>query len=178
MSKPLMPKATAIWLIENTSLTFHQIAEFCGLHPLEVQAIANGESSEKMLEFNPITHGQLTQEEIDRCSQDPTQRLEIVPRELPALSAKSKKRYIPINRRNDKPDGILWLLKNYPKLSETHIIRLLGTTKKTIRSIRDRTHWNRDNFKPRHPVDLALCTKEDFDEIVQSEDEPKKSSTS
>ena len=166
MSKPLMPKATAIWLIDNTSLTFLQIAEFCGLHLLEIQALANEESNEKMLEFNPIIHGQLTLEEIQRCSQDPNARLEMVPRDLSALSKKAKTRYIPPSRRNDKPDGILWLLNNYPKLSETKITRLLGTTKKMIQSIRERTYWNRANLKPRHPVDLALCTQEEFENVV------------
>ena len=171
MSKLLMPKATAIWLIENTCLTFTQIADFCNLHTLEIQAIANGESNERMLDFNPITHGQLTQEEIDRCSQDPSARLEMVPRDVYS----SKKRYIPLSRRNDKPDGILWLLKNYPKLSENQIIRLLRTTKKTIRAIQERSHWNRDNLKPRHPVDLDLCSQEDFDQTIRQEGlDPKK----
>ena len=168
MGQVLMPKATAVWLIENTALTFDQVSEFCGLHPLEVQSIADGEVAIGMAGFDPITNGQLTKEEIDRCSEDPTAKLEMaeinVPRPTPRTSGP---RYTPVARRQDRPDGIAWLLRNFPELSDGQIARLVGTTKPTINGIRDRTHWNIANIKPRDPVALGLCGREDLSAAIE-----------
>lgn len=168
MGQVLMPKATAVWLIENTALTFDQVADFCGLHPLEVQSIADGEVAIGMAGFDPITNGQLTKEEIDRCSEDPTAKLQLaeinVPRPTPRTSGP---RYTPVARRQDRPDGIAWLLRNFPELSDGQIARLVGTTKPTINGIRDRTHWNIANIKPRDPVALGLCGREDLSAAIE-----------
>lgn len=167
MAQPLMPKATAVWLIENTALTFTQIAEFCGLHELEVQAIADGEVAVGMLGMDPVANGQLTHEEIARCQADPALRLEIARRALPTTATRSRgPRYTPIAKRGDKPDAISWLLKNHPELSDASISRLIGTTKPTINAVRDRTHWNSTNIKPRHPVELGLCKTTELNDLV------------
>jgi len=171
MAAPLMPKATAVWLVENTSLTFDQIADFCELHPLEIQAIADGEVANQMQGLDPVANGQTTTEEIERCQADPEARLKLSPQALPPQVFKHKgPRYTPISKRQDKPDAIAFLLKSHPELSDTQITKLIGTTKPTIAAVRDRTHWNsatavRDrthwnsaNIKPRHPVELGLCT--------------------
>lgn len=167
MSLPLMPKATAVWLIENTSLTFVQIAEFCGLHILEVQAIADGEVATGMNGFDPIANGQLTSDEIARCEKDQSLRLKLLEQEDVLGHKKKKARYTPVSRRQDRPDAIAWVLKNHPELSMTQMTKLLGTTKSTIVSIRDRTHWNVQNIRPRHPVILGLCSQKDLDEAVR-----------
>src|SRR5580704_4826938 len=152
MPAPLMPKATAVWLVENTSLTFEQIADFCQLHPLEVQAIADG---------------QTTAEEIARCQADPEARLKLSPKAVPEQYVKHKgPRYTPIAKRQDKPDAIAFLLKSHPELSDGQISKLIGTTKPTIAAVRDRTHWNSPNIKPRHPVGLGLCTIEELEEAI------------
>ena len=167
MGQVLMPKATAVWLIENTALTFDQVAEFCSLHPLEVQSIADGEVAIGMAGFNPITNGQLTQEEIDRCSEDPTAKLEMAEINVPRPSPRtSGPRYTPVARRQDRPDGIAWLLRNFPELTDGQIARLVGTTKPTINGIRDRSHWNIANIKPRDPVALGLCGREDLSAAI------------
>ena len=159
MALPLMPKATAVWLVENTSLTFDQIGEFCGLHALEVQAIADGEVAVQMQGLDPVANGQLTLEEIERCQKDPTARLKLAKEAMPVPLVKHRgPRYTPIAKRQDKPDAISWLLKNHPELSDGQISKLVGTTKPTIAAVRDRTHWNSPNIKPRHPVALGLCT--------------------
>jgi len=159
MALPLMPKATAVWLVENTSLTFDQIGEFCGLHPLEVQAIADGEVAVQMQGLDPIANGQLTLEEIERCQKDPAARLKLLAEAVPVPVVKHRgPRYTPIAKRQDKPDAISWLLKSHPELSDGQISKLVGTTKPTIQAVRDRTHWNSPNIKPRHPVALGLCT--------------------
>ena len=159
MAAPLMPKATAVWLVENTSLTFDQIADFCELHPLEIQAIADGEVANQMQGLDPVANGQTTTEEIERCQADPEARLKLSPQALPPQVFKHKgPRYTPISKRQDKPDAIAFLLKSHPELSETQITKLIGTTKPTIAAVRDRTHWNSPNIKPRHPVELGLCT--------------------
>ena len=159
MAVPLMPKATAVWLVENTSLTFEQIADFCGLHPLEIQAIADGEVANQMQGLDPVANGQTTAEEIARCQADPQARLKLSPQALPPQLFRHKgPRYTPIAKRQDKPDAIAFLLKTYPELSEAQISKLIGTTKPTIAAVRDRTHWNSANIKPRHPVELGLCT--------------------
>ena len=167
MAAPLMPKATAVWLVENTSLTFEQIAEFCGLHPLEVQAIADGEVATQMQGLDPIANGQTTKEEIERCQRDPEARLKLAPQAIPPQLHKHKgPRYTPIAKRQDKPDAIMYLLRNHPELSDAQISKLIGTTKPTIAAVRDRTHWNSANIKPRHPVGLGLCTLQELDEAV------------
>ncbi len=168
MTKPLMPKATAVWLIQNTALTFDQIAEFCGLHPLEVQGIADGEVAVGMVGLDPVTNGQVTQEEIDRGVKDPTARLQIAKREIPMPATRTKgPRYTPVSKRQDKPDAIAWLLRHHPELADSQIARLIGTTKPTIQAIRDRTHWNSPNIRPKDPVLLGLCTQTDLNSAVE-----------
>jgi len=167
MAQPLMPKATAVWLIENTSLGFDQIADFCGLHELEVQAIADGEVAVGMVGVDPVAAGQLTQQEIDRCAADPSARLRMAAPDFPMPAARTKgPRYTPVTKRGDKPDAIAWLLKNHPELSDAAISRLIGTTKPTINAVRDKTHWNAPNIKPRSPVLLGLCRQADLDEAL------------
>lgn len=167
MAQPLMPKATAVWLIENTTLSFEQIAEFCGLHALEVQAIADGEVASGMVGLDPVANGQVAKEEITRCEADPDAKLKMLHQTLPAPAVRTKgPRYTPVTKRGDKPDGIAWLLKTHPELSDAQISRLIGTTKPTIAAIRDRTHWNSPNIKPRHPAQLGLCSQRELDEAI------------
>jgi len=148
-------------------LTFDQIADFCGLHPLEVQAIADGEVAVQMQGLDPVANGQTTAEEIERCQADPEARLKLSPQALPPQLVKHKgPRYTPISKRQDKPDAIAFLLKNHPELSDTNISKLIGTTKPTIAAVRDRTHWNSPNLKPRHPVELGLCTFDEFERAL------------
>jgi len=159
-----MPKATAVWLVENTALTFEQIADFCELHPLEIQAIADGEVANQMQGLDPVANGQTTAEEIARCQADPEARLELAPQAAPVqLVRRTGPRYTPIAKRQDKPDAIAFLLRSHPELSDTQISKLIGTTKPTIAAVRDRTHWNSPNIKPRHPVELGLCTFAEFE---------------
>jgi len=175
MSLPLMPRATAVWLVENTPLTFDQIGEFTGLHGLEVQAIADGEVSTQMHGLDPVANGQLTQEELDRCIKDPNARLKLAKEALPEQVVKHKgPRYTPIAKRQDKPDAIAWLTKNHPELTDAQISKLIGTTKPTIAAIRERTHWNAPNIKPRHPVSLGLCTMAELDAAVARANRGKK----
>jgi len=163
MSQVLMPKATAVWLIENTALTFNQISDFCGLHPLEVQSIADGEASIGMVGYDPITNGQLTKEEIERCGADPNTKLELAEVNVPRPTTRTKgPRYTPVTRRQDRPDAIAWLVKNFPQLSDGQISKLVGTTKPTINGVRNRTHWNINNIKPRDPVALGLVSRDDL----------------
>ena len=167
MALPLMPKATAVWLVENTSLTFEQIAAFCGLHSLEVQAIADGEVAVGMVGLDPVANGQLTKAEIERCERNQDLRLKLLVPDLPLPAARSKgPRYTPITKRGDKPDAIAWLLKHHPELSDAQLCRLIGTTKPTIAAVRDRTHWNAPNIKPRNPVLLGLCTQRELEEAL------------
>lgn len=165
MSQLLMPRATAVWLVANTSLSFDQIAEFCGLHVLEVQAIADEEVAVGMHGLDPVANGQLTQEELDRVQKDPAARLKMIATDnLPQPVSRNKgPRYTPIAKRGDKPDAISWLVKNYPDMTDGQIGKLLGTTKSTIAAVRDRTHWNTANIRPRNPVALGLCTQADLD---------------
>jgi uncharacterized protein len=166
-NRPLMPKATAVWLVDNTSLTFEQIADFCGLHPLEVQAIADGEVAIQMQGLDPVANGQTTAEEIERAQADPDARLKLSDQAVPQQFVKHKgPRYTPISKRQDKPDAIMYLLRSHPELSDGQISKLIGTTKPTIAAVRDRTHWNSPNIKPRHPVGLGLCTMEELDRAV------------
>jgi len=168
MGAPLMPKATAVWLIDNTKLTFQQIAEFCHLHLLEVQAIADGEAAIGMVGYNPIDSGQLTLAEIQRCEPDPQTRLVLTPPVTPeSLLGKKSRRYTPVAKRQDKPDAIAWILKYYPDVSEAQICRLLSTTPSLIKAVRQRTHWNAANIKPRNPVQIGLCSQTDLDQVLQ-----------
>ena len=167
MAHPLMPKATAVWLIDNTMLSFEQIAAFCGLHDLEVQALADGEVAPGMQGLDPIARGELTQDEINRCQDDPTGRLEIAKATTPLPKARSKgARYTPVSKRGDRPNAIAWLLKNYPELSDPQISKLVGTTKPTINAIRDRSHWNTPNIKPQNPVGLGICSGSDLEKLI------------
>ena len=167
MAIPLMPKATALWLVENTSLTFEQIAEFCGLHILEVQAIADGEVGQNLIPFDPIVNNQLSLEEIQRCEKDSAARLALqTPPEF-IFEKKSKgARYTPLSRRGNRPSAIAWILKNYPTVKDADICKLLGTTKNTIESIRNRTHKDSQSLKPSNPVTLGLCSQEELDAII------------
>lgn len=168
MSRPLMPKATAVWLVENTTLTFEQIAAFCGLHALEIQAIADGDVAVGIVGKNPLVQGILTQEDITACEQDPSRPLTFVTNDVPDVQRRSKgPRYTPVTKRADKPDGIAYLLKYYPDIPDAQIVRLLGTTKSTIDNIRNRTHPNIVNIKPTDPVQLGLCSRADLDALIQ-----------
>ena len=166
---PLMPKATAVWLVENTALTFRQIAEFCTLHELEVKGIADGDVAQGIKGLDPVTGGQLTREEIETGEQDPNYRLKILEPKVNIPVQKSTKgpRYTPVSKRGDRPDAIAWLLRYHPELSDAQVMKLVGTTKTTIAAIRDRTHWNAANIKPVDPVSLGLCSQLDLDFAVQ-----------
>lgn len=166
--KPLMPKATAVWLIENTGLTFRQIGAFCGLHDLEIQSIADDEVAVGMVGYDPIANGQLTKEEIERCEADSAERLKMATSTVPRPATRTKgPRYTPVARRGDKPDAIAWLVKHFPNLKDAQISRLIGTTKPTITAIRDRSHWNMASITARDPVGLGLCNRQDLDKEVQ-----------
>ena len=166
--KPLMPKATAVWLVENTSLSFDQIAEFCGLHHHEVKGIADGDVAQCIKGMDPIASGQLSREEIKRGEADPDYRLRLQESkvEIPPVKTKRGPRYTPVSRRQDRPNAVMWLLRNHPELKDSQIIRLVGTTKPTIAAIRERTHWNASNLTPQDPVTLGLCSQIDLDNEV------------
>ncbi len=171
MTLPLMPKATAVWLIDKTGLTFTQIAEFCGMHPLEVQAIADGEVGGGINGYDPVKNNQLTAEEIKRCEANPNAKLKLIASPNPVARRAKGARYTPVAKRHDRPDAIAFILRQFPQLSETQIVRLLGTTKDTITKIRNREHWNSPNIKPRDPVILGLCTQTDLNAAVQAANE-------
>ncbi|MGH6846041.1 MAG: DUF1013 domain-containing protein [Methylocella sp.] len=162
---PLMPKATAVWLVENTSLTFEQIANFCKLHPLEVKGIADGEVAAGIKGHDPITSGQLTREEIAAAEAEEKRQLQLAVSKvrLPGPGRKRGARYTPLSRRQDRPNAILWLVRNHPELKDAQIMRLAGTTKTTLQAIRDRTHWNSAALTPADPVTLGLCSQIDLD---------------
>ena len=162
-----MPKATAVWLIDNTTLTFEQVANCCQLHELEVQAIADGEVAIGIQGLDPVVGGELTKDEIERCEADPAARLKMAKQLIPQPKKRLKgARYTPVSKRQDRPDAIAWLLRNYPELNDAQISRLIGTTKPTINAIRDRTHWNTTNIKPQNPVGLGLCTGDNLEKVV------------
>lgn len=170
MSKaPLMPKATAVWLVDNTSLTFEQIAEFCGLHVLEVKGIADGDVAHGIKGMDPISSGQLSREEIARAQKDSSYHIQLSESkvEIPEIKKKRSPRYTPVSRRQDRPNAILWLLKRHPELKDSQLMRLVGTTKPTIEAIRERTHWNSANLQPLDPVTLGLCSQTELDAAVQ-----------
>lgn len=166
---PLMPKATAVWLIDNTRLTFSQIADYCHLHELEVKGIADGDVAQGIKGLDPVASGQLAREEIEKGEADSSYRLKISVTKtgIPVTKAKRGPRYTPVSRRQDRPDAIAWLLRHHPELSDAQVMKLVGTTKPTIQAIRDRTHWNASNIKPVDPVTLGLCTQLDLDLAVQ-----------
>lgn len=167
---PLLPKATAIWLIENTSLTFKQIADFCGIHEFEIKGMADGEVAQSIKGLDPVANGQLTVEEIERCSKDPQSSLQIVissAYELMNNKKKQRAKYTPIARRQDKPDAIYWLLRNYPTIQDNQILKLMGTTKSTIAAIRDRSHWNMKSIHARDPVLLGICSQVELNKIIE-----------
>ena len=167
MALPLMRKATAVWLVENTSLTFMQIANFCGLHELEVSGIADGEVASGIRGMDPITSNQLTSEEIKRCELDPNSKLELIIN--PATIGETKRRgprYTPLSKRQDKPAAIAWLVKFYPEIADSQIIKLVGTTKPTIKAVRERSHWNITNIVPTDPVLLGLCKQVELDSTL------------
>jgi hypothetical protein len=164
----LMPKATAVWLIENTSLAFNQIADFCGLHPLEVQGIANEDVAKGIRGVDPIAGGFLSREEIARGEADDTYKLKPLEQkriDLPQVK-KRQGRYTPIARRQDRPDAIAWFLKNHPEVPDSKVVKLIGTTKATIDQVRNRQHWNSNNIKPVDPVSLGLCSQIELDAVV------------
>jgi hypothetical protein len=171
MTLPLMPKATAVWLIEKTALTFTQIAEFCGMHPLEVQAIADGEVAQGIVGYDPVANGQLTLSEIHRGEADPHSRLTLAASTMPLPKRSKGARYTPVAKRNDRPDAIAFVLRNFPQLTEAQVVKLLGTTKETIQKVRDRAHWNSANIKPRDPVILGLCSQTDLHAAVLAANE-------
>ncbi len=166
---PLMPKATAVWLVDNTSLTFEQIAEFCGLHVLEVKGIADGDVAHGIKGMDPISSGQLSREEIARAQEDTSYHLQLSESkvEIPEIKQKKSPRYTPVSRRQDRPNAILWLLKRHPELKDSQVMRLVGTTKPTIEAIRERTHWNSTNLQPMDPVTLGLCSQTELDAAVK-----------
>jgi hypothetical protein len=168
MNNPLMPKSTAVWLIDNTALTFEQISKFCNLHILEVQGIADGEVAVGIQGKNPVTSGELTLAEIKRCEGDSTQFLNKLEDIIPLSSEinKNKKSFTPASRRQLIPDAIAWFIKYYPDLTDAQIIKLIGTTKNTIKSIKNREHWNMQNISPRDPVLLALCKQSELTEAI------------
>ena len=166
-SLPLMPKATAVWLVEKTSLSFEQIAVFCGMHPLEIQAIANGEVAQGIIGYDPIANHQLTREEIQRCEKTPSARLKMTPVNNPIKRRTKGARYTPLIKRRDRPDGIAFLLRHYPQLSDIQIVKLLGTTKNTIAKVKNKQHWNTLNIKPRDPVTIGLCSQTDLNAALR-----------
>ncbi len=167
MKAPLLPKATAKWLIENTALTFAQIGEYCQLHSLEIEAIANDEVAKGIVPFDPIANKQLTQVDIDACEQDVNKKLTLL--ESAALAQARKKkgaRYTPVSKRQDKPNAIAWIVKHHPDMTDAAISRLLGTTKPTIKAIREKSHWNIKNIHSTNPVDLGLCRQTELDVAI------------
>jgi hypothetical protein len=168
MNLPLMPKATAIWLVENTSLSFKQIANFCGMHELEIKGIADGEVGAGIKGLNPITNKQLTKEEIERCSNDTETDLQIIVNEVSTKTeqSKKKKKYTPLSKRQDRPDAVYWLIRNHPELKDSQVARLVGSTKSTIDAIRNRAHWNMANIRPQDPIGLGLCRQIELDEAI------------
>ena len=165
----LMPRATAVWLVDNTSLTFEQIAELCQIHLLEVKAIADGETTQNILGIDPVINGQISREEITKAEQDPNYKIKLSTRNSTSgnKTQTKRKRYTPLSKRHDRPNAILWLIRNYPNLKDTQIVRLVGTTKSTIEQVRDRSHWNSANLIAIDPVVLGLCTQTDFNKEVE-----------
>ena len=175
MTEILMPKATAVWLVDNSSMTFDQIADFCGLHPLEVKGIADGEVARDIRGADPISNGQLTREELDAAQADPAYRMKQQKSRHAELLKPTKKapRYTPVSRRQDRPDAIAWFVRNHPEITDAQIAKVLGTTKATIDQVRNRTHWNSTNIKPVDPVSLGLIGQLELDALVKKAAEKK-----
>jgi hypothetical protein len=175
MTDVLMPKATAVWLVDNTSLTFEQIADFCGLHPLEVNGIADGEVARDIRGADPIANGQLNREELDKAQADPAYRMKAQVSRHAELLKPTKKapRYTPVSRRQDRPDAIAWFVRNHPEVADSQIAKILGTTKSTIDQVRNRQHWNAANIKPVDPVTLGLIGQLELDDVVRRAAEKK-----
>jgi hypothetical protein len=168
MNGPLMPKATAVWLVENTALSFEQIAAFCRMHPLEVKAIADGDAAQGIKGLDPVLTGQLSRQDIERAQADPSVRLKVADPKVKVPESKRRgPRYTPVSKRQDRPNAILWLLRNHGELKDAQIMRLVGTTKTTIESIRSRSHWNAQNLQPMDPVTLGLCSQIELDIEVE-----------
>ena len=165
--KPLMPKATAVWLVENTKISFKQIADFCNLHELEVKGIADGDVEKGIKAYNPILAGQLTREEIAASSKDSNRPLILNKKNLDISALKKKKKYIPLSKRQDRPNAALWLIKNYPKLSDRQIGKLVGSTKSTVTLIKNNNYWNSSNLIPKDPVVSSLCSQIDIENAVE-----------
>ena len=165
---PLMPMATAVWLVENTTLTFKQIAEFCNLHEVEIQGIADGEVAKGIVGYNPIIAGQLTKEEIELSSKDQARSLKINDYNLDISSDKNKiKKYVPLSKRQDKPDSALWLIKQHPSLKESQISKLVGITKNSVTAIKNKSYWNFNNLSPKDPVAIGLFSQKDLQEALE-----------
>ena len=165
--KPFMPKATAVWLVENTKISFKQIADFCSLHELEVKGIADGDVAKGIKDYNPILAGQLTREEIEACSKDINKKIVLNKKNLDIKSQQKKKRYIPLSKRQDRPDAIVWLIKNYPQLSDGQIAKLIGSTKNTASLIRNKNYWNSSNLSAKDPVVSNLCSQIDIQKAAE-----------
>ena len=171
---PLMPMATAIWLVENTSLTFKQIANFCNMHEVEVQGIADGEVGKGIIAYNPIISGQLTREEIDLSSKDQSRPLNLRSMDIEiSTSEKKVKKYIPLSKRQDKPDSALWLIKYYPQLKDSQIAKLVGITKNSVEAIRNKSYWNYNNLNPKDPVSMSLFTQKEAERRIKREKNKK-----
>ena len=166
MTRPLMPKATAVWLLDNTTLSFEQIADFCQMHTLEIQAIADGEVASHIMGLDPVANGQLTKEEIDRCQADENARLQINVHEDVSHLGKKGVRYTPMAKREDRPAAIMWLISNHPELEDLQIVKLIRTTRKAIASIRDKSHKNYEELQAKSPVLAGLCTQAELDQAV------------
>jgi len=168
--KPFMPKATAVWLVENTKISFKQIADFCDLHELEVKGIADGDVAKGIKAYNPILAGQLTRDEIEESSKDSNRPLNLIKKVLDINSEKKSKKYIPLSKREDRPEAVLWLTKNYPQLSDGQIVKLVGSTKNTVSLIRKKTYWKSSNLSPKDPVVSNLCSQIDIKDAVDKAD--------
>ena len=165
--KPFMPKATAVWLVENTKISFKQIADFCDLHELEVKGIADGDVAKGIKAYNPILAGQLKREEVDLCSKDQNRELKLIERtEEVQVKERKKPKYTPLSKRQDRPDAALWLLKNYPEFTDGQVSKIVGSTKGTVSLIRKRSYWNFSNLKAKDPVILGLCTQNAFEKAL------------
>ena len=169
-NKPFMPKATAVWLVENTKISFKQIADFCDLHELEIKGIADGDVAKGIKAYNPILAGQLTREEIEECSKDINKPLTLSKKNLDIKSEKKVNKYIPLSKRQDRPEAVLWLTKNYPQLSNGQIVKLVGSTKNTITSIRNKSYWNSSNLTPKDPVVFNFCSETDIKKAADKAD--------
>ena len=169
-NKPFMPKATAVWLVENTKLSFKQIANFCDLHELEVKGIADGDVAKGIKAYNPILAGQLTREEIEECSKDINRPLALNKKVLDIKSEKKVKKYVALSKRQDRPEAVLWLTKNCPQLSDGQIVKLIGSTKNTVSAIRNKSYWNSSNLSPKDPVVSNLCSQAEIKNAVDKAD--------